>query len=120
MDIMKADELVRVVSDTLKLYEHRLRELEDEVRELREDARTKVEVEILDENNRLKEKLRLSVDTLNSQKELSAYEKFRDEHMKSCRMRPYILTEGTPIGCAHTIVCPGCGAKEDITDVGAW
>lgn len=120
MAITKADELVRIVSDTLKWYEQRLMVLEDEVRELREDARTKVEVEILDENRRLKDKLEFSIDFLNTKKEMSAYQKFRDEHAKRCRSTPYTTARWNGIGVEHTVVCPVCGEKEDITDIDGW
>lgn len=120
MAITKADELVRIVSDTLGWYERRLGELEDEVRELREDARTKVEVEILDENRKLKDKLELSIDSLNTKKELSAYHKFRDEHEKRCHSIPYTTVRWNAIGVGHTVVCPVCGEEEDITDIDGW
>lgn len=117
---VKAREITKAVVDTLKWYERRIKELEEENRRLREDAKGMVSVEILDENRKLKDKLEFSIDSLNTKKELSAYQKFREEHMKRCHSIPYTMVGWSGIGAEHTVVCPVCGEKKDITDIDGW
>lgn len=54
--------------------------------------------------------------------ERERYKKFRDEHYASCKNAGnYVVTlHGTGIGETIQILCPVCGAEEDITDTTAW
>lgn len=80
-----------------------------------------------EENQRLKDELRLSVASLSSELELAKYNEFCKAHA-SCRMRskydggrmPYVVQCGTGVGTVTRVYCQVCGASEDITDMSVW
>lgn len=124
--IYSAENLSKAVYDTLKYQEDCVKKATDRANKTREEVEAEIKNEWREENERIKEKLRFSVASLYSQKEIDAYNAFDEEHMK-CRqtkatggMAPYVIQNFHGIGCCTRVYCQVCGASKDITDDSIW
>ena len=57
-----------------------------------------------------------------SEKEWISYQRFRTQHYKSCHNGStfYCKLTATGIGEGVEVICPICGATQDITDTESW
>lgn len=124
--ILGAKELSDVVYNTLKFYEDRADEAREQARKTREEVMQEIHNEWDEENQRLKERLRLSLVELNSQKELDDYNAFVAKH-KNCKgsrigndCTPLFRQYGTGFGVGTVLFCPICSESVDITDTSCW
>lgn len=125
--IYNKDELTTMVHDTIEYYEEANKRIGEVNKKLKEDAEKVVRAEYEQRIARLEEKLRLSYGEFATQKEKDAYDDFEQRHMhERAAMKiqggkcPYLIPTGTGIGTNLKVVCPICGAIEDITDLEAW
>ena len=120
-------ELSDAVFDTIKWYKERNREITAHNEKLHDDAASIVRAEYEAEIAYLKERLSMSYGHFASQKEKDAYDDFNNRHMhERLTMKaqsgkaPYLIPTGVGIGTHLEVVCPICGAKENITDLEVW
>ena len=120
-------ELSDAVFDTIKWYKERNREIAAHNEKLLDDAVSVVRAEYENQIKYLKERLAMSYGEFSSQKEKDAYDDFEQRHMhQRLTMKiqsgkaPYLIPTGTGIGTHLEVVCPICGAKENITDMEVW
>lgn len=120
-------ELSNAVFDTIKWYKDCNIEIARRNQKLHDDAEAIVRHEYEAEIAHLKQRLSMSYGEFASQKEKDAYNDFEQRHMhERLTMKiqggkaPYLIPTGTGVGTHLEVVCPICGAKEDITDVEAW
>ena len=125
--IYTKDELVKIMSDSIEWYENRANTLADQNLQLKLDAIDVVRKEYEDRIKYLQSRLDMSYGEFASQKEKDAYDDFEQRHiherltMKSQGGKaPYLIPTGTGVGTHLEVVCPICGAKEDITDLEVW
>ena len=125
--IYNEKELSMAVFDTIKYYRDLSARLMNENKKLREEGKEMSDEQLRRENERLKERLLLSYGEFSSTKEMTAYEEFVKRHMHDRLVSranggraPYLIPTGTGIGTNLKVVCPICGAIEDITDLEAW
>ncbi len=124
--ILGAKELSEAVYNTLKFHEDRADEAKEQAQKTREEVAQEIHNEWEEENKRLKERVRLSVVELNSQKELDEYDAFVEKH-KSCKgsrigndFTPLLRQYGTGFGIGTIVSCPICNESVDITDTSCW
>ena len=110
----------------------RIRELEKENTKLLKDALNIANTKLKEELARCKEELNLVYGKFDSMKEKHAYEVFCKKHRHQEQMKgqemvaipvvkaPYVMENPTSVGSIKTVVCPICGEKKDITDIGTW
>lgn len=116
-----------IVKPYIKPYEEALQDLASKNRALIDNAESEKIKKLESEISYLKKQLELSVVSLDSEKELKAYKKFRKKHEK-CQLSakanggkvPYIILNGTGIGTCKKVVCQVCGKEQDITDISVW
>lgn len=120
-------ELADSIYNTIKYYEEYTEALRKENTELRANAYQVVSDELKDKIQSLQEQLDLSYGEFSSQKEKEAYKDFEQRHMHerlTSKIQggkaPYLIPTGVGIGTHLEVVCPICGEKEDITDIGVW
>lgn len=125
-EILGAKELSEAVYNTLKFYEDRADKAKERAEKTREEVAQEIHNEWEEENKRLKERLRLSVVELNSQKELDEYDAFVEKH-KNCKgsqigdgYTPMLRQYGTGFGTGTIVSCPICNESVDITDTSCW
>lgn len=125
--IYNKDELTTMVHNTIEYYEETNKRIGEINKKLKEDAQEVVRAEYEQRIAQLEEKLRLSYGEFSTQKEKDAYDDFEKRHMhERATMKaqggkcPYLIPTGTGIGTNLKVVCPICGAVEDITDLEAW
>ena len=125
--IYTKDELIKIVSDSVEWYENRANTLAEQNLQLKLNAIDVVRKEYEDRIKYLQSQLDMSYGEFASQKEKDAYDEFEKKHMHDrCTSRynggraPYLIPTGTGVGTQLEVVCPICGAKEDITDVEVW
>lgn len=125
--IYNKDELTAMVHNTIEYYEETNKRIGEVNKKLKEDAQAVVRAEYEQRIAQLEEKLRLSYGEFSTQKEKDAYDDFEKRHMhERATMKiqggkcPYLIPTGTGIGTNLKVVCPICGAVEDITDLEAW
>lgn len=125
--IYNKDELATMVHDTIEYYDEANKHTGEVNKKLKEDAEKIVRAEYEQRIAQLEEKLRLSYGEFSSQREKDAYNDFEQRHiherltMKSQGGKaPYLIPTGTGIGTHLEVVCPICGAKENITDFEVW
>ena len=120
-------ELSDAVFDTIKWYKECNKRIAERNQKLHDDAEAIVKHEYEAEIAHLKQCLSMSYGQFSSQKEKDAYDDFEQRHMhERLTMKsqggkaPYLIPTGTGIGIHLEVVCPICGEKEDITDIGVW
>ena len=125
--IYDEDELSQAVFNTIKWYKDCNQELALQNQELHDHAEDMIKNEFEAEIKYLKEQLNLSYGRFASQKEKDAYNDFEHRHMHERQYlkiqsgkAPYLIPTGTGIGTYLEVVCPICGEKENITDMGVW
>ena len=126
-NICNAEELSKIVSDTVKYYQSEAERYRLENKRLTEDAVQVVKGRYENKIKELEEKLSMSYGEFHSKKERSAYSDFVERHMHDRAISkanggrvPYIIPIYTGIGCIKTVVCQICGESEDITDMEVW
>ncbi len=124
--ILGAKELSDAVYNTLKFYEDRADEARSQASKTREEVMQEIHNEWDEENQMLKERLRLSLVELNSQKELDEYNAFVEKHRNCNGSRigddytPLLRQYYTGFGRGAVVSCPICGGSVDITDTSCW
>lgn len=126
-EICTVKELNKKIADTINFYKSRSEALAKVNNKLLEDARGIVDKKLKEENERLHAELRRAIVIFNSDKELTEYHKFCNDHLE-CRMNrkmdhgkmPYVTVHGTGLGTLFKVHCPICGECKDITDTEAW
>jgi hypothetical protein len=125
--IYTKDELVKMMSDSVEWYENRADTLAEQNLQLKLNAIDVVRKDYEDHIKYLQSRLDMSYGEFSSQKEKDAYNDFEQRHMhERLTMKsqggkaPYLIPTGTGIGTHLEVVCPICGAKEDITDLEVW
>lgn len=125
--IYNKEELTTMVHDTIEYYEEANKHIKEVNKKLKENAERIVHTEYEQRIAQLEEKLRFSYGEFATQKEKDAYDDFERRHMHMRAIMkaqggkcPYIIPTGTGIGTNLKVVCPICGAMEDITDLEAW
>ena len=125
--IYNKDELTTMVHYTIQYYEEADKRIREVNKKLVEDAQEVVRAEYEQRIAQLEEKLRLSYGEFSTQKEKDAYNDFEKRHMHERATikaqggkAPYLIPTGTGIGTHLEVVCPICGAKENITDLDVW
>jgi hypothetical protein len=120
-------ELSNAVFDTIKWYKDCNKKIAERNQKLHDDAEVIVRHEYEAEIAHLKERLSMSYGEFSSQKEKDAYNDFEQRHMherlttkSQGGKAPYLIPTGTGIGTHLEVVCPICGAKENITDLEVW
>ena len=126
-EIYNEEELTEKVKNSVKFYREQYEKLREEVKEWRENATSKINEELLDENEFLREQLALSYGQFASQKEKDAYEKFEKRHMHERSIfkinggcKPYLIPTQVGIGTNLIVKCPICGEEKNITDLEVW
>ena len=126
-NIYNAEELSKLVSDTIEYYKTKADRYMIQNKKLTENAAEIVKKQYEEEINDLKEKLALSYGEFASQKEKDRYLQFEQKHMHNRAelkanggRAPYLIPTGTGIGVILKVVCPICGESEDITDTEVW
>lgn len=126
-EILDAQSLVKRVADSLQYYEDRAKRCADRANKTREEVKAEIINEYKEENEQLRERIRLSWGEFASEKELEDYRAFVKEHMHNRATskanggaQPYIIPHYTGIGCSKKVVCQICGQAKDITDVSVW
>lgn len=135
---MKQDYQIKVTLDdeTVKPivgpYVRRIKQLEKENAALLKNAEAVANAKLKEELARCKEELTLVYGKFDSMKEKHAYEVFCKKHRHQEQMKgqefcaipvaqvPYVMEKATSVGTMKTVVCPICGEKKDITDIGTW
>lgn len=125
--VFPADDLARLVKDSVEYYQKEARSAFEEAEKTREEVRQETLNEYEAENLQLRKKLERAVAMLGSDLELERYRSFLSEHEKCLSgsranwgRAPYVKQVGTGLGTATTVVCQVCGAEQDITDFSAW
>ena len=126
-EVLSAKELSDKVYKSINFYQERADKLAKVNKELMNDALSRANDQLKQENTRLKERLRLCIVELNSEKELEAYNAFEKEHER-CRsfskyfqtQLPYVIQSSSGIGMISRAKCPICGEEKDITDMEVW
>ena len=113
--------------DYIERLEIQNRDLQFRNEILLKEAREIANRELLEENMRLKNKLKLSFGQFSSQRELDDFNEFCEEHLhdrttskENGGKNPYVIQEGTGIGLITKVKCPICGEEKDITDIEVW
>lgn len=125
--IYDENELSTAIIDTIQYYKERYNKVKEENKKLTDNAYLTVYEQVREEMDSLREQLQLSYGSFSSQKEKDRYKQFEQKHMHN-RLEskanggraPYLIPNGTGIGTILKVVCPICGASEDITDTEAW
>lgn len=126
--VFPANDLARLVRDSVKYYQDEARFANEKAKKTREEVSQEIVNEYEAENIRIKKELERAVAVLGSDLELERYRSFLSEHERKCLSSsranwgkaPYIKQVGTGVGVATTVVCQVCGAEQEITDIGAW
>ena len=126
-EIYNARKLSQIVLDTISYHEQRAKEATERANKTREEVAQEIKNEWEAENRNLKERLRFSVASLSSEKELADYTAFVEAH-EACRLKskmdgakmPYVKQFGTGVGCCTYVYCQVCGQRKDITDSSVW
>ena len=125
--VYSSDELTELVHNTVKYYEKRVEELKEKNKQLYADAESAVKKDYEKQINNLKERLSLSYGEFASQREKEAYDQFEKEHMHDRQTSrynggraPYLVPTGTGVGTMLNVICPICGASQNITDTSVW
>jgi len=126
VEIDSPDVLAQRVRDTLMYYCERMDDAVAEASMTRDEVAAEIINKHDKENEELKRKLRFSIASVHSEKELDNYINFTKAHLK-CRATlatggkmPIVQQTGTGIGVITELTCPVCGAKKDITDNTIW
>lgn len=90
-------------------------------------GREQANKELQNEIETLQKRIVMSYGEFSSPKEKDAYDAFVEEHMHDRQvsklhggMAPYLIPTHVGIGTNLKVVCPICGEKKDITDIGVW
>lgn len=120
--VFPADDLARLVKDSVSWYERKADKAIKEAAKTREEVRSETLNQYEEENRQLKAKLGRAVAILGNDVELERFNNFRREHMKCSVVGelPYVKQFATGIGTCTTVCCQGCGAERDITDTNDW
>lgn len=120
-------ELTEMVHNSIKYYRERADELEERNNELQKNAIKIANKELKNKVESLEKQLSMSYLEFHSEKEKEMYYNFVERHnaerftMKINEGKvPYLIPYYNGIGRSLTVVCPICGQKEDITDIGVW
>jgi len=126
VEIDNPEDLANRVRTTLEYYRDEMTQAIGRSLKTREDVAADIVNEHDEENARLKEKLRFTIASVYSEKELEAYNAFVDAHLP-CRMTkatggsmPMIKQHSTGIGVTTKLTCPVCGCSAEITDTSCW
>lgn len=125
--VFNAEELSKMIYDSVKYYQERINTLTKANEKLIDNALAHADAQLKKEIETLKERLSLCVTELASKKELDAYNAFVDEHQRcrsfskhfQCQI-PYVIQYGAGVGMISKVKCPICGEEKDITDTEAW
>ena len=113
-------------------YVKRIKELEKENTKLLKDALNIANAKLKEELEHYRSEMQLVYGKFDSQKEKHAYEAFCKKHRHPEQMKgqemvaipvakiPYVIEKPTSVGTMKQVVCPICGEKKDITDIGTW
>ena len=126
-EVLTAQELSDKVYKSINFYQERADKLAKENQELMDDALSRANDQLKQEITKLKERLKLCVVELGSEKELEAYNNFKQAHER-CRsfskyfqaQFPYIIQSSSGVGILSKAKCPICGEEKDITDTEVW
>lgn len=126
-NIYDENELSEMVHNSIKHYRERVDELEERNNELQKNAIKIANKELKDKVESLEKQLSMSYLEFHSEKEKEMYDNFVERHSaERLTMKinggkvPYLIPYYNGIGRSLTVVCPICGQKEDITDIGVW
>ena len=127
MTICNEQDLSEMVFNTIKYYREQAEHWKQMYIQWRHHGMEKANEELIDEISALQERLDLSYGQFASKKEKEAYKNFEQRHMHERLISkiqggkaPYLIPTGTGIGTILNVVCPICGAREDITDTEGW
>jgi hypothetical protein len=124
--ILEPQELVDSVRQTLCYYQDEAMRAREKASKTREEVARGIKNEYAKENRLLNQKLKFSIASVSSEKELNDYNAFVEKHLV-CRQTkatggalPIISQYATGIGICTKLTCPVCGAEQDITDTSVW
>ena len=126
-ELYDADSLAALVKDSVQYYQQRAKEANERANKTYEEVKAQIVNEYEEENKRLRKDAELVWLRFSTSKEQENYKQFVKKH-ELCRLKnkysggrwPYLIPVGTGLGTSLTVICPICGEKEDITDIGAW
>ena len=127
--IYSPKEIIKMLEDTFTYFQQNMLNSRTAANKTREEVVAEIHNEFEKENQKLKDKLRFSYGSFYSEKELKAYENFKEEHKKcwenlknkhEASKQFYIKTYGTGFGISFIACCPWCGEEKDITDIDNW
>ena len=126
-ELYDANSLAALVKDSVQYYQEQAKEATERANKTYEEVKAQIVNEYEEENKRLRKDSELVWLRFSTSKEQEDYKKFVEKH-KPCQKTsransgrwPYLIPVGTGLGTSLTVVCPICGEKEDITDIGAW
>ena len=126
MHILEPLELVDNVRQTLCYYQDETMRAKEKASKTREEVAVEIKNEYAKENRMLNQKLKFSIASVSSEKELKDYNAFVEKHLV-CRQTkatggalPIIKQHATGVGICTKLVCPVCHEEWDITDISTW
>lgn len=124
--ILEPQELVDNVRQTLCYYQDEAMQAREKASKTREEVAREIKNEYAKENRLLNQKLKFSIASVSSEKELNDYNAFVEKHLV-CRQTkatggalPIIKQHATGVGICTKLVCPVCHEEWDITDISVW
>ena len=125
--IYDENELSKIVFDTIEYYKKDAEHWRKLYTQIYSNTEDKIRKDFEDIIAYYKSRFDMSYGEFSSQKEKDAYNDFEQCHMHdrltskaNGGRAPYLIPTGVGIGTQLTVVCPICGEKEDITDIGVW
>lgn len=127
IEIDEPHDLANRVLRTMQYYAQQAEVANAMAKRTKDEVLAEIKNEYDEENSMLNKRLKYAIAFVNSDKELSAYNKFFNEHRVcrtlsrvNCGKNPEIIQTGTGVGMCTTLRCPICGKEEDITDIEVW
>lgn len=126
--IYNAEQLAKLVHDTIEYNEKVAQEAQDRARKTREEVKAEILNEYAEENARLKKLQELTLVSFNSDEEKKMYNEFLQEHITrhfGAAPRKYmpnleLIPFGDGMGTGLKVRCPICKEEADVTDYNMW
>lgn len=126
LEIYDPPELADIVQKNLQFYRQEMNDAKEKSAKTREEVALEIKNEYAKENRMLNQKLKFSIASVSSEKELNDYNAFVEKHLV-CRQTkatggalPIIKQHATGLGMCTKLVCPVCHEEWDITDISVW